>query len=552
MTLFEELAQKREVSRRRQRTPAELPTPSAHQQPILDAVIAGAPALFIGATAGSGKTTLLQMIAQAIVEHDLLPAGEHAVFAAFNVHVKKALEKVIPKAFTVKTVSGLGDLLCKQNLEGLTFEPRKYEDLMSEIVKASGVPSPAARRELRERLEACVQLHVGHALSLDLPLDRWVEIMAEVDAPILGAEVALHTLTLRTLRQGLAILQEQREMSFIDQTLAPNVFGWRLPQPLRFLLVDEMQDLTKGHMGLLQACTDEHSRVIGVGDRAQSLYGFAGADPEAVEHFKAIFGATEMPLSICYRCPSTHVDLARPYTDQIESAPGAALGILEDIDGEEFGASVQPGDLVLCRTNVPLIEVCYDLIRQGIPAMVRGNDLSRSLVAFARDAVTWDGRRADRKQLRDDLPMTDFQAKLDAYCLALTEKLKEQAEKKGTDPDLQIATLADRNAVLNLVLEQGQAATIADLVHDIRQLFRGKPEESVVLSTIHRAKGLEADNIFILNPELLPHPKAKSDQALAAERCAMFVAFTRGKKALRFVHREAASVSLIPQHLERR
>lgn len=549
MTLFEELNQKREVSRRKQRKTEPLPPPSPFQKPVLDAVLAGVLHIFVGATAGAGKTKLLQMIAELITQHELLPPGEQAVFAAFNVHVKKNLEKVIPKEFSCKTINGIGDLICKQNLDGLVFEPKKYERLMTEIVKGSGVQAPAARQELRERLEASVQLHVGHDLGLDIELSDWAPLMRELDAPVLGAEQILHTLTLRTLRQGLALLQEKREMSFIDQTLAPSVFGWRITQPLRFLLVDEMQDLTKGHMKLLRACTDEYSCVIGVGDRSQSLYGFAGADTEAIEQFIELFQAQEFPLSICYRCPSRHVELARPYTDQIESAPGAIDGILEDIDPAEFRASVQPGDLVLCRTNAPLIDVCYDLIRDGIPAIVRGRDLSRSLVAFARDAVTWDGRRVNRKKLSDDLTLEDFPDKLDAYCTELSNQIIREAEEQNTDPGMRLAALADKNSVLNLVLEQGQAKTISDLVFDIRKLFQGKPEESVILSTIHGAKGLEADNIFILKPDLLPHPKARTEQALKAERCAIFVALSRAKVSLRFVHDEPDFVSLIPDHL---
>lgn len=147
--------------------------------------------------------------------------------------------------------------------------------------------------------------------------------MDVVDAPILGAETALHTLTLKVLRRGLKLLQDGRVMSFTDQVLAPGVFGWRLGTPYRFLLVDELQDLSRAHLGLLQAATDEHTRVVGVGDQSQSIYGFNGADQDSMRHFTELFGAIRRPLSITYRCPWRHVALARRVGQALEAAPGA-------------------------------------------------------------------------------------------------------------------------------------------------------------------------------------------------------------------------------------
>ena len=50
-----------------------------------------------------------------------------------------------------------------------------------------------------------------------------------------------------------------------------------------------------------------------------------------------------------------------------------------------------------------------------------------------------------------------------------------------------------------------------------------------MLSTVHKAKGLEADNVYILTPERMPHPKATNPQE---ERNICYVAITRAKKNL--------------------
>jgi DNA helicase-2/ATP-dependent DNA helicase PcrA len=540
MTLFEHLEAVRNGAKL---TVREKRTPSVYQQAILDDVRSGTNAITVEATAGSGKTSLLEMIAQVLDEDGIVPSGGKIGFLAFNQHIVKELKKRLSPTFDIRTVSSLGHLICKEQLPDLSFEPRKYEDLTQSVVQDAGVPSPAARRELQDRLGACLNLHVGHALGLDTALPDWVAAMDAVDAPILGAEEILHRLTGRILRQGLAMLQQQHVMSFTDQVLAPLTFGWRLGTPYDFLLIDEAQDLSAAQLFLLQAATSAGTRIVGVGDSSQSIYAFSGSDMDSVEKFTTTFGAMRRPLSISYRCPQRHVALARPFTTAIEAAPKARLGSLDDLTGDEFMTLARPGDLALCRTNAPLIDWCYRLVSEGIPAVVRGRDLAKSLTALARDAATFDGQRVHREKVKDSLPLTEFVEQLNAYASLLADKMMREAQEQGRDPGLRIAGLADRVGALMRVMDAGNAATLRALTEDIRTLFQGDPERSVVLSTVHRAKGLEADRVFILEPGLLPHPKAQTPQAVNAERCLQFVAYTRSKRDLFFVD---ADVSCIP------
>ncbi|AFD27284.1 UvrD/REP helicase (plasmid) [Deinococcus gobiensis I-0] len=512
-------------------------TPSHYQQAVLDDISAGVQAVLVSATAGSGKTSLLEMIATHLKGQALLPKGAKVGFLSYNQHIAKALRQVIPPEFDVRTVNSLGDQIIRLNLAGTKFEPEKYRQIVQGVVDGAGIASPAARRELRERLTSTVELHVGHDLGLRPDFAQWVEVMLEVDAPIMGAEDALYRFTSKVLREGLVALRDAHVRSFLDQVLAPSVFGWTLPQPYDFLLVDELQDLSRGQLNLMQAATSTHSRVVGVGDRHQSLYAFNGADTQSLPRFTALFGAVERPLSITYRCPRKHVALARHYTDAIEAAPQAQEGLLEDLSSEQFVDLVRPGDLVLCRTNAPLVEWCYRLIAERKPAMVRGRDLAKTLVAFARDAATFNGTKPCREKLQDRLPVNTpaFLAQLNAYAEVLAQKYTREAERDGKEPDMRIAALADRIQAVLLVLEKSGAQTLNDLVEAIRLLCAGDPERSIVLTTVHGAKGLEAKRVFIVEPDLLPHPKATSAQAQETERCVQFVAFTRAKEALYFV-----------------
>lgn len=56
--------------------------------------------------------------------------------------------------------------------------------------------------------------------------------------------------------------------------------------------------------------------------------------------------------------------------------------------------------------------------------------------------------------------------------------------------------------------------------------------EGIILSTIHKSKGLESDRVFFLNPDLIPSTYVKSQEALYSEWCLKFVAITRARKEL--------------------
>jgi len=67
------------------------------------------------------------------------------------------------------------------------------------------------------------------------------------------------------------------------------------------------------------------------------------------------------------------------------------------------------------------------------------------------------------------------------------------------------------------------------------EIFSDDTHSGIILSSVHRAKGLEAERVFILKPELMPHPLATSEQELQQEMNIKYVAITRAKKELYIV-----------------
>jgi len=64
--------------------------------------------------------------------------------------------------------------------------------------------------------------------------------------------------------------------------------------------------------------------------------------------------------------------------------PVAADGIVRTVAEMHLPEIVREGDLIICRTNAPLIECAFTLLKHGIPAVISGKDMSTNLLSLAR------------------------------------------------------------------------------------------------------------------------------------------------------------------------
>ena len=148
------------------------------------------------------------------------------------------------------------------------------------------------------------------------------------------------------------------------------------------MLIDEYQDLSRAQLEIVLNCATPQGRFLFVGDHHQSIFGFNCAEIGIKELILERTAALEFPLPITYRCPRTHVALAREIYPGLQAGPGSKPGEVLEIELAEVGGEVKAGDLVICRTTAPLISLCFELLRQGVQARVRGRDIGRNLVAL--------------------------------------------------------------------------------------------------------------------------------------------------------------------------
>jgi len=285
-----------------------------------------------------------------------------------------------------------------------------------------------------------------------------------------------------------------------------------------FLFVDETQDLNEAQVRFALLSITENGRILAVGDEWQSIYGFRGASVDAMPNLIEKLNATVMPLSISYRCCKAVVRLVNREFPQIdfEAAPNAIEGNVSDITETNMLDRLQPGDLVLCRTNAPLVEPAFELIRRGVKVVILGRDIGKGLLTLI----------AKIQKRRRVSGLIDLLEELAAY------KRKEVGKLLAAGKNGRAATLRDQVETI-MALADG-IDTVHNLERRIEQVFSDN-SEGVVFSSVHKAKGGEADNVYILRPDLMPHKLASAAWELQQEENIRYVAYTRAKKNLCFV-----------------
>lgn len=265
---------------------------------------------------------------------------------------------------------------------------------------------------------------------------------------------------------------------------------------------------------------EKHHKYIADGlVTCNSIFGFAGASCDSVEQIIKRTNATVLPLSICYRCPSSHIKLAQTIVPTIEARENAPEGVVEEVKRSKVAEIIQEGDLVISRCTAPVIKLCIELIANRIPARVRGRDIGKSLTVIVKDVAK-----------HPNFVYDDFGIFLKEYEEKKVAKLEQKKNAQS-----QIESLRDRIQGIEVCYEAFEVNSVQELCYEIESLF-SDGRASVMLSTVHRCKGLENDRVFILEPDKLPlRWQGQQEWQLQQEFCLKYVALTRAKVALYFI-----------------
>lgn len=581
--------------------------------------------LVVQATAGSGKSTTLRLICEAVA-----PLGARCDLVAFNTRVAADAQGRLPSNARALTLHAAGkrawESLCGRRfveaakmdasrLDG-ELDGRKTDRIVAKLKQTGAI----------DRYVSCAHVKklVSRAKSVGLvpyiPGTLGTTVQAGTSSPIdlepqtQDAEAAWRELIsvceIQTSAPGLlvaaarAVLVRSVEsaqliIDFDDMVYLPALAGAARFDHLDLVLVDELQDLDRMQRAMVRkmCAGDAESGVlpaifVGVGDRMQAIYSFRGADSGSMDAFVRELECGELPLSICYRCPTSGVEYARQWCDEIEAAPGAiggevvdySQGVLYAPDGPRLSpgnaAMVQfempslcgdppkfpsetrhfprssdfrPEDAVVCRLNAPLVGLAYALLRARVPFRLLGRDFGRGVAALV-EATKCATAEAVLCALRGHLQRLDaddarkrLAGQLDDGPSDKTAALRERVEVlQEVYAMLDVASVdhapLDPDDVGGYIAGTSAAAEASvsahDLVAEVERLFSesGDGDSCVTLGSIHRQKGAEYDRVFWLDPDNCQARPGASEVRESEIRNLCFIAATRHRQSLFLIH----------------
>ena len=580
---------------------AKLPSGlSEYQKAVMYALLCGSGNLFVEAVAGSGKSTTLLYAAELMADY-----GGPKAIVQFNKSIaainkgKLAEAGIAMDAITLsslgmntlpadyrrkiegdKKVLNLLEQVCRTYLAktyGFTEAEARDRSSFDARLAANRGRKPAihaynaATYEMRGVLNKALSI----AVSTNTPLDDAgalahtfdyydVELALPSSSRVLPADFVSGALT-RVMQASKASMIQRREAGFIDFDYWPSIGApFCTFTKYELLFVDEAQDLSASNIELVRQSLSPTGRVVFVGDRAQAIYAWRGADTNSVSNIVARFGIGSeglLPLSTCYRCDRSIVALAQTYVPAIQATPWAGEGTVEDIRTEVFDTLVatrkgpQTGDLVICRLNAPLGKFAMKIMRQpGLRVLVMGReDFYADLEKLYKPLAM--------AMERDGLPLSRFGVVIDQKLEARRAEFADLYDDDNDKIDKAMEKISDGyefiRCVCDGILENGLPVQSVEQFTDylfgpggliykqesgVVQTLEELRKTRVVLASIHRAKGDEADTVWWIGPDLeggkkkKPRPgeaeKPKKAWKVQEERNLKYVAITRPKHRL--------------------
>ncbi len=464
--------------------------------------------LIVVALAGTGKTTT---IVEAI---NYVPKGMKILLAAFNKRIAVELESRVshPDAI-VKTLHSVGFAIIREYwprvrvAKGYDRERalavqvcgKNTPDTILKLVgklhtKAREITPDATKYEdiayLAEQFE-CDPEFFWHAQGYDL---RYVitkalevlEIWSEEDMPLGGID-------------------------FADMIGVPVRRKWAMPM-YDVGVVDEAQDMTPAQLQLFRMVVKPEGHICVVGDPNQAIYGFRGADSGSLGRLKKELKAGELGLTTTYRCGKVIVaEVQEKFVPEFEAGPNNQEGEIRYIVREDILKLVAYGDFILARLNAPLAGYAMQLLREHKRARIAGRDIGQTLKTLVR------------KLAKGATDVETFLEKVQAHAE------KQRARFVALKWESKLSELEDTVDTLSHIAEG--CSTINDIERVIDMLFTddGLGDKGVVtLSSVHKAKGLEADKVFVLAWTLRTGKSQEEDNI-------HYVAITRARDVLTMV-----------------
>lgn len=311
---------------------------SIQQQAVLDWADNETGSLNLIARAGCGKTYTLIALVKHVSEtkktlRTFLGAFNTAIAGELNVKLTEA--KVTGDKAMASTMHGAGNRAWRKMNPRVKTDKDKISNLLRDLeaecrAKAVGERFAIMTQKadtcsiyatfVRKAVSFAKQRAFGFLTVVD-DMSKWYELIEHFNLDEdLDENVDIEELVrLCIVIYKRSVAKDREVIDFDDMIIAPLIHGTKVEQ-FDFVLLDEAQDTNPARRALaLKMLKPGTGRLVAVGDPAQAIYGFTGADGNSMDLIKDALGSKELPLNLTYRCPKAVVALAQTWVPDIQA-----------------------------------------------------------------------------------------------------------------------------------------------------------------------------------------------------------------------------------------
>lgn len=541
--------------------------PSTYQQDILDFFLNNPQSnMLVNALAGSGKSTTACMLSEHSKTSDLYIAFNASVVEEFKKKIKNPKTKVMTMhslAYSIMLYNveqeskdsgekpkGFGSQRSKRTVSLDNFKPHKILD--EEITKRYGRYIEFAKRVfLKDNYinlyNLCRLTLTDMSSNKDVSrlIDDHVLFLYYGDEGYSAPDISEITSTLKILdTKSRQQFETQGVIDFTDMLWITfnklKYDNWEVPYWALYtnIYCDEVQDFSNIQLNFLKFIKRTKGRYVFIGDFHQAIYNFAGANAQAFNQIPKMFAPVKtFDLPICYRCAKSHLSrVNREYGIPILPCDDAPMGFVKTIDKSKISEYAKAGDMIISRKNKWIAEVVLDLARNGTPIFIEDKEM---VGAIKRQILS--SKCTSVGTLKKFL-----QKVISNYNKKLFEIVSKNAREGGHEEE-HLEAVAEANSkidntsflleILEGYLENHASSdSVSKFSTFIDKLLNTTPSPNCVrLCSIHKAKGLEATNVFVLNEAKINYDFRNSKEQNIQEKNLSYIATTRAKEGLYLV-----------------
>lgn len=541
--------------------------PSTYQQDILDFFLNNPQSnMLVNALAGSGKSTTACMLSEHSKTSDLYIAFNASVVEEFKKKIKNPKTKVMTMhslAYSIMLYNveqeskdsgekpkGFGSQRSKRTVSLDNFKPHKILD--EEITKRYGRYIEFAKRVFLK--DNYVNLYNLCRLTLtDMSsnkdvsrlIDDHVLFLYYGDEGYSAPDISEITSTLKILdTKSRQQFETQGVIDFTDMLWITfnklKYDNWEVPYWALYtnIYCDEVQDFSNIQLNFLKFIKRTKGRYVFIGDFHQAIYNFAGANAQAFNQIPKMFAPVEtFDLPICYRCAKSHLSrVNREYGIPILPCDDAPMGFVKTIDKNKISEYAKAGDMVISRKNKWIAEVVLDLARNGTPIFIEDKDM---VAAIKRQILSSKCTSVGTLEKFLQKVISNYNKKL--FEIVSKNVSEGGHEEEHLEAVAETNSKIDNTSFLLEILEgylenHASSDSISKFSNFIDKLLNTTPSPNCVrLCSIHKAKGLEATNVFVLNEAKINYDFRNSKEQNIQEKNLSYIATTRAKEGLYLV-----------------